>query len=551
MTRQRRSRGAGVAPASDRAEASDGEGGFGLIESVVALGTIFAVLVGLVAAVDAGVRGVVGGRQRTGAVTVAQQVVEQARAALYQQVGHDLANDATLSTDPEVSGNPKTYRSERLVGAARPLYPVHTWTTVHDSTPFTVTVYATWVTSGSAASYKRLTVRVGWNGPRVGTSNSVTVSSLIFNAGVPPDPSLIGSVRTDGGTVRLAGTLNGVSLANAFVFSPSAEGTLTSQFVRRVGGSARTASGEENLNGTGATGCQGSGTSSSCPGLHVETATDNDAATMPPPENDAKGPVYDVGGTITAGSALTINLGTGGSAQSKSTSRSCFACYSVPIGDDDRLGYHQSQGVGPGSVDMRFDVGAVTGSLYRTTASAVATSLLDQNASGGYQRLATNGHLTLPSVDLVMVNGGPAGYTSAVNISSADVQAEADAGPGVGAPSVTGGAITLALYDTISGSPGYRNVTIQPGQAYQDSASVSFVANGATVAITTSVTSGGKAVSSTTNASGVITHAQASLTNWLRIDIALKITSGSSVLADTQLGVDAGQVSATADYQTP
>ena len=78
--------------------------GFTIVESLIALGLVFGVVVGLLATVNIGIRGVITGRQRSVALSIANEVMETARSRSYADVGHDLDSDPTLATDTAISG---------------------------------------------------------------------------------------------------------------------------------------------------------------------------------------------------------------------------------------------------------------------------------------------------------------------------------------------------------------------------------------------------------------------------------------------------------------
>lgn len=566
LRHRRRTVGGGRRPAS-------GEGGFTVVESAVALGLVFTVLVGLLATMGTGVRGLVAGRQRTGAVAIGRQVIEQARAALYRQLGHDLAGDSTLADDPDLVGSPPAYEGEALVGAPDPQFPQHRWTTTRDETPYTAEVYVTWVDDGVADPYKRITVVVGWAHEQytAGVENEVRLSSLLFAAGVPPDPRVDGNVEAEAGTVEVTGSLSGVDLQRAVVWHPTASGGLTSLFVREARGLARSSSAEVKLNSGPLSGCDldASGLVSSCAGVRADTAADSDTAT-PAPEHDAEGPMSEFVRSVTAGSGLTVTVGSGRTATSTSTARSCFSCFSTPIGDDDRLAHHSSEATGSGTNEVAFDVTSVRGSLFRMSGSAEAAATLDQDAVDTTQRLASLGDVLLPALDVVSVEGGPSGFGAAAEVVAVDADVSAEAGPTASVPSTGGGTFTVRLYDTLAGgSLGYRSISLSPGQSREETAGATFDVGGATVTLTTALTSGGRATSHATDASGTVTSAEASLTNWLRITVRLVVVEcddddndgaaschddagapeGEDELADVVVAVDYGRLVATATWE--
>lgn len=527
------------------------EAGFTIVETTVAMAIVFVVLTGTLVTFSASVTNLVTGRQRTGAVALARAVIEDARSSPYDQLGHDLAGDVTLASDPKITGVPKQFEGEDLAGVPSPTFPAHTWAKTGDSGAFTVKAYVTWVDPGPAEPYKRLTVVVSWDAAQYKTeviANHIRLSSFVFEAGVPPDPLVEGTADVDGGTVEVTGTLTGTDLRRAVIYNPSASGVVNSLFIRESSGQARTASGLLELNSGSPSGCAVSGTVTECNGVLANTATDSDNSTTLP-EHDGEGPVVDVARSASAGTALTLQIGANGAAESKSTARSCFACFTSVMGDDDRLAFHTSKGTGPDSTSVGFDVGSVAGNLVKYSGSSKAGTTIDHDAVTTTQMVSSHGYLSMPAVDVVTVNGAPTGFLSAVHIGAVHVKVDAAAGPTAPAPTVSGAAINVDIYDTLGGgSLGYRTISVVPGQPAEETASATFAVGDNTVSLTTTVVSGGKSVSST-NDGGVITFAEASLTNWLRVSVRVVVTTSSrAVVADTVMEFDYGRLAARTNW---
>lgn len=530
-----------------------GEAGFTIVETTVAMALVFLVLTGTLATFSASVRNVVGGRQRTGAVALARSVIEDARASLYDQVGHDVGGDPTFADDPAVTGSPKTYGGEELVGSANPLWPEHRFTATHDATTYTVLVYVTWTVNGTADPFKRLTVITSWDDPNAGVMSEVRLSSFLFFADVPPDPMVSGRSDVDGGTVTVTGTLDGVDLSRAVIFNPTAAGDIESLFIREASGKARSSSALLEMNTGTPSGCSVSAATAQCDGIVADTTADSDTSTQSP-ENDAEGPTYDTSHTLSGGTGFNMNLGANDSVESKSSGRSCFTCFSPTIGDDDRLAYDRSQGSGPDSASIGITAGPVTANLIEVSGASHATSTLDQDAVSSSHLLTSKGRFQMPGIDVVTVDGAPSGFVAAVRISSVDVEVTSQAGPTAAAPAVTGGDVTVDIYDTLSGGTlGYRQMVITPGEAKEDSASASYPVEGtdADVALTTTVISGGKSLAHTTDSGGTINYGEASLTNWLRITVQIVVTSGTGeTLADLTVEFDYGRLASRAQWES-
>src|SRR5256714_1908099 len=161
-----------------RDHASD-EAGFSILECIIALTVVFVVLLSLLGALTTGARGLVTGRQRSAALALANEVLEDARGRAYGAVGHDLDSDPTLATDPLITGtSPNLVYTgvtppEPLAGSSvdagaaggtntNPLFPFspHTYTQQRDGSRYTTSVYVTTITPASGDPFKRISVTV-------------------------------------------------------------------------------------------------------------------------------------------------------------------------------------------------------------------------------------------------------------------------------------------------------------------------------------------------------------------------------------------------------
>ncbi len=566
-----------------RARARTGQDGFTIVESLIALGLVFGVMVGLLGSLNTGVRGIVTGRQRSVAVSIANEVMEAARSRSYADVGHDLDSDPTLATDPAVTGTvPNLFYTglspgpnEPLVGSAvdagaaagttsNPLFPFspHRWPTVREATTYTTSVYVTRVIPASGDPYRRLIVIVTWDRSLDAPSAipaSVRLSSYLFNAIQPPDPLFVGLAEADAGNVSVTGWsgppatpafLSGIDLSDARLWLPYAHGEIDSRFVRRATGFAGTARSLTNLRSGSVSGCTVSngGLTAECTGAKAETGSDNDAATAPPDHN-ALGPTSDAGGTLAAGGKLTSTLGTG-TARSLSTARSCWSCYGAGVDDDDRLPYQWGQATGPADLSMPFSAGSATGSLLTSSGacSTCSTVTLDRDDVSGANRLLTTAAVSHPALDVVTLAGAPADYAGMVRVGVTSVSTLATSGPGALAPSFTASAVSVQVYDTTIPTPGYRALSITPGTPSETTSHAEMVVSGANVVMDATVRSG-PAVTLSTSSGGALTEAQASLSNWLSVDVHLVVTDATGTLADLVVSLDYGRVTSRATYQ--
>jgi hypothetical protein len=541
------------------------EAGFSILESTIALAVVFAVLIGLLGALTAGARGVVTGRQRSAALALANEILENARGRDYGDVGHDFDSDPSLTSDPLITGTAPNFMftgvtpPEPLAASAvnagasggtvnNPLWPFspHKFTSMREKTTFTTEVYVSIVTPASGDTYKRITTKVSWSPAQyVTAARSVTLSTFLFHAGSPPDPKLIGTGEADAGSFAASGTLVGINLSQLSLVFPYVRGGVDSGFVRSAKGLARTGTSElELLSGT-VSGCSLLGLLGSCDGVKAEADADNDSGTAPP-DTDQEGPSNATSGTVGNAPVLTATLGSG-SALAQASARSCWTCQplgSLPVGDDDRLPYFYGAASGPASGSVDFLATGVIGKLLSVASGCAvncARVTVDRDDSGTNQRVTSTAAVAWPAADLLSLTVGPLGYSGMVKVGAVSASATAHAGPGAAAPSVTGSLVNVRFWNGV----GYTIAPVTPGVASSTAIpSVTFFAGGGFVTVSGSITSN-TGVTSQTSAGGVVTAASAGLTNWLFVDLNVSMTGGTSL----KLHFDYGRLAANAVYE--
>jgi hypothetical protein len=216
---------------------------------------------------------------------------------------------------------------------------------------------------------------------------------------------------------------------------------------------------------------------------------------------------------------------------------------------NDVLPFQCSDAIGPNSIGLTFGVGPVSGTLLGASASSRATGTVDRTDVTGASRISSIAKTSIPALNVLGLNGGPLGYIGIATIGAVNVTATANAGIGAAAPSITAAPFTVSLWDTSLTIPAYRAITVTPGTAQTQTLSSSINVTGATVAMDVTVTTQPLVTSQTTDQTGAITHAEASLNNWLDITVHTTITSGSSVIADFNVDLDYGRIDAESDYQ--
>lgn len=542
-----------------------GEEGFSLVETVMALGLIFTVMLGLLASLSTGIRGLSTGRQRTGGTAVAKEVVEQARAAAYDHVGHDLNNEDPLIADPAITGTAPDYMytpeggsAEPLVGSANALYGSaggphpdgHRWETTRDGVDYTVRVYVTDVATELGDGYKRLTVDVEWSNPQYGdaVANNMRVSTFVSRFGVVSTGDASGIVDVDSGSVRITGTLEGIDLAQAQFFFPLAHADIDADLVAETRGLAQSARSALTLDTGTASGCGESGSSVSCDGVKAETAADNDGGSPLPTPNQVVGPLSGASSTVSAGTALSMGTGATTSVASKSSGASCVTGCSPSVGDDDGLPYALNEAEGPSSMSVGFGAGILTGKLVNVGSGGAATATIDQDTVAGKPFVDSLAELDVPAIDFLTLDLAPLGYTSAVHVDPVHVTARAQAGATAEKPTVSGDTVRVTVYDTgLLGLPEYRSFSFSPDDQVNESASVTFDVTSSllgltnTVSLETTVTAG-KSSAPYDSEGTTITKAQANASNWFIVQTHVTITELGVTVADLTFELDYGRL---------
>jgi type II secretory pathway pseudopilin PulG len=162
---------------------TSGDGGFSLVETVVAM-TVAALLFGAVGGIlVASLRATLAGRQAQQAADLANRTIEHLRNRDFGMLGMDSADAAT---DPAITAsgyavpltNGTTSTEPIVLASTSPINP-HITTTPLDGTTFTVARYVTSPPADTmaGASYRRVTVVVSW---RTGTRDrSRSTSTLV------------------------------------------------------------------------------------------------------------------------------------------------------------------------------------------------------------------------------------------------------------------------------------------------------------------------------------------------------------------------------------
>jgi hypothetical protein len=161
--------------------------------------------------------------------------------------------------------------------------------------------------------------------------------------------------------------------------------------------------------------------------------------------------------------------------------------------------------------------------------------------------LETEASVAHRAIDLVTLAGG---YEGMVRVGPTEVTTSATSGPAALPPSFTADVVVVHVYDTTTVPPGYRTVMITPGTPSETTSHAELPVGAALVVMDATVRSGPAVTLSTPlPAGGALTEAQASLSNWLTIEIHLVITEPGLPATDVDVTLDYGRVTARASYQ--
>lgn len=259
------------------ARVHEDEGGFSLLETVIAITIIFGSLITLAMSASTGFRYVGIGREEQAANQIANQLMEEVRGLAFTKITQGLQT-SDLSSDPYLvtgcsSDAAGVYRIESCSGdevvstnfscpsrptdcstplvpnngtiGASETYPVdYGWRTYVTNNctsatgtcahvdPYRVTVIVEWAGAGTAASgIQRITAQSLFHSP------SGCVSSQTHPFAAPCQPFFYGQAIVPVGRIAVSGTVSGVDFSSGMITTTGADSTLQVEQVSSVQGS--------------------------------------------------------------------------------------------------------------------------------------------------------------------------------------------------------------------------------------------------------------------------------------------------------------------------
>jgi Tfp pilus assembly protein PilE len=273
----------------------DGERGFTIVETIIAMVVIFGSLTALMYTATSGFRYIALARERQSATGAATRLMEQLHALSVETMTKgmlttDLTGDARIKTPADCGDGAyhfQTCAGEKIVhssdaAAVTPLVP-HTGTLTAPEYPTTYT-WATYITNSNPASDPyRVTAIVSWTGGSIGgaakfiqlqslwiSPKGCAATAVIHPFAGPCQPYFTGTATVAQGTVQISGTIdgNGITTSPALLL-PSAETRAAVEQVSQMQGNllqagVRTTTQDCGVNGA-STAADGNPTTSSPP----------------------------------------------------------------------------------------------------------------------------------------------------------------------------------------------------------------------------------------------------------------------------------------------
>ncbi len=587
------------------------DAGFSIVEIAVAGGVVATALTMLAGVVTSGLTTTGYARERQSANQLANQSLEQVRSLPFLTVQQGLqgaapADDLITHPDSNINaigcGSSYCFGGERIVmhtGGSNvdPLVP-HRKSLVVGPTTFTVSTYVTNYKNDTASGALRVTVYVTWPSLLKSTTGAVQAQTVVFAKCMstntcqtlgthpfpgPTLPTFTTTANQASSTASISGTIGGVGLDHATLWSGRAISDATIEQVSHVQGTSQASGVSSQLT---------DGTEQTAGRTSVSSKADSDPALGTPP-------VYSTASlTSTAAASLSVALNSyqlslsstgGATGTTTSTTSSCTATCSEPVTPSPRncpnlSGYANENDLlhcgGSSATDSStLSAQASLGTLGTMNLAAAApqmtptTSIVDRKTSlGGTTCVSmpaapTDGcvrsSVTRNGVDLsagalpsnLNVLLKPLGFTYFAQITGLTDTVAAEAGPGAGVPTATQSAGSVRVYcaTAILGHllcpvTGYVTKTLNQITSAVTTPTLTITdltwAGGTTITLSATVTPGSTNVTSTGSPIATANATSKPLT----VSVAYKIVSGGTTVIDTTIVLDPGAITAATSY---
>jgi type II secretory pathway pseudopilin PulG len=326
------------------------EGGFTLVELMVAVGVMLVALLAMFYTTTIGFTDIALSRQRQSANGLANQAIEEIRALPFDTLTKGLASwDVSGDSRIVACGALKCFGGERIPTSGYPvgtnIVPLvpHTRTLTVGPTTYTVAVYVTYYQNDVNTNTFRLTSIVNWPSTvRQGASTEVQTQTIAFSPegclstdthpfAAPCQPFLYATAAADEGAIEISGPIEGLDLERSTLQLTGQTSTMQVEQIWATQGTAKT---------TGVGMKRFSSSEQTVGRTQVASGADNDPSQA---ESDfqTKGapPPSQSGGSLSRDSGqnrMTVTVGGGSTAQTTSTT-SASITPSHPCADPDAL----------------------------------------------------------------------------------------------------------------------------------------------------------------------------------------------------------------------
>jgi type II secretory pathway pseudopilin PulG len=592
------------------------ERGFSLIEVVVASGVLLTSLAVLANVMTSGLVSTGYARERQAATQLANQTLEKIRALPFNTMKSGLSDaDLTANPDENISsidcGGQYCFGGEQLAHGnnpnVEPLVP-HRKTVHVGPTTYTVSSYVTYYQNATSSDARRVTVYASWASPlKAGQTRTVQVQTIIFSLPAtgggtgggstgpcsslavhpfsgPCQPSFWSVALQDAGVVSITGTIGGIALDHATLYTGHATSDAAIEQISKVDGTAQA---------SGATVEATGGDEQVVGRTLVASHADND------PSGDPSITVYDSKSfssavadsrTITTGTD-SVTIATTGTDQGSTTSTTtactstCISpsspsprtCPNLPGYTNETDGLHCSGSSSRTAATVTAQANLATlGPVNLAALGPQANPTVSINdrkaAAGGTTCPTTSGdgcvHTQLQRAALDLAAGAlpsnlsaslkPSGFTYFAQIQGLADTVTAEAGIGSLVPTAlqTGGTVKVWCATAIAGDAlcpvsGYVTKTLSqitgplstPVMTVADPS----LGGGTTITMSATITPGSTSTSS--DCSGTCNRTTATAKSTApTISVTEKITVGGVTVCDITLVLDPGSITAEASY---
>jgi type II secretory pathway pseudopilin PulG len=381
------------------------EDGFGLVEAMVALGVILASMLVMAWAGTASFTPTAVARERQAATGLADEAMEEIRALPFDTLKKGLDNtDLSTTTDPNIQANCPTSGDYCFLGeeiprgtnaGVVPLVP-HRRTVTVRGIAYTVSTYVTYYQNDSSTNTFRLAAYVSWTSPETHRTSVIQVqtidnspagclSTATHPFSAPCQPYLYGTVSHGQGEFTVTGSIQGISLDHATLWTTAVAANESLEQVSSVLSDVRSSGVELQLIDDD---LQQVGRTTTSAGAENDPSQPQNDYQQATPANESSGSLTASGGN----NSIVVTSSGGDSGITTSTTSSTYPSPSHPCADT--AGVNQTDGLACANSAMK----------QGGTSSPAMTAVLTLNSAGSLGTATLASVARAPSSSIAYVN---------------------------------------------------------------------------------------------------------------------------------------------------